>query len=854
MSDLAHWEALLKDPSPRIRAASLRRLAEEGGPDSGPLLRSMQQDRDELVRTVADEVYKRWKERFPPPPPPPPPAEARASLIGPARADGDLAALGAGVAPRVIDPRKIASDVLRPCVKRLLEICHSGAYDLARLAIMALGRIRDWSTVDGLLELLENQQLNAEVAEALAKIGDYRAVDPIIKVIAAGKWSNPKAIIASLGGFRTRSATLELVRFLQSPDPAIRSHACRALSSFTYDEEVEFSLLNSLDDADEEVVLSALMALKGVDTERTVQKLVELYRGNPNEKVRATVFTALHGSTKNVTSILAIVEEALADPNDRVRANAVESLSNMTVDPSALRTLLTKAAQDDNNRVLANVAIAFGKIDARESVSMLSNMIADPDKKIRASAVYAARFIQNERVAQWLLSMITLEKSQDVLQSALEGLAMIGGEGIVDKLLGFLSNPNPVIRRGITKALGTKKDKRVAPALVSRFSVEDDSEVCAEIVRTVGRIGGGEYLNFLSEALKAPDAAVQVASIEAQTELARLETIADLEPFLASNHPSLRARSALALWNLGQLDVADRIREMLVDLRNQALVAEAVDVMGKIGEGLQDMKSPKLVHLVSALKNYEEAVPVVEAPVGPVASRPPTSPGLAKVETTYVAIEEMDAIMNLLAMGETGMALDLAGKAVEDHPEDPLATYLVGKIRMRGNAAVEASEAFRKSQEKTNTFFPSSLNLARLAQVSGDLGGAFAAFLEAFRRKGKLIEQQIEMTEQLLAEKRHEEVSAMIKELLAQMPLEGGVYLKLGIRFLKAKRFAEAFDNLRRAYAFDGENNAVRFNLALACYHMGKAKECKLLCNRVLKSSPPESAEAQRALHLLELL
>lgn len=861
MNQLAHWQTLLKDPSPQIRAASLRRLGEEGGPEVGPLIDSMRQDRDELVRTVATEVYKRWEARHPPPPPPAPAAprgdaDAASLAFGgaaSAAAEPSLAALGAGHAPRVVDPRKIALEVLRPCVKRLIEIAHSGGYDLSKAAIGALGRIRDWSSVDALLELLHNEQLNAHVAEALAKIGDYRAVDPLIRVIESGRWSDPRAVIMALGKFRTRAATVELVKFLQSPDPKTRAYGCQALREFTYDQEVEYALHISLSDPEEEVVLAALQALKGLDSEDTVERLVDLYRQHPNEKVKATVFASLQGCAKKISSVLAIVEEALKDTNDRVRANAVECLWNVEVDHSALRTLLAKASLDKHNRVRANVAIAYGGIDPRESVSVLNEMFNDPDRRVRASAVYAARFIENDRVALWLLSTLTLEKSQDVLESALEGLTLVGGEGVVDPLLGLLANINPLIRRGVVRALASKHDKRIAPALVNRYAIEDDPGVCAEIMRSIGVMGGGEYINFLTEGLKASDFEVQAAAIEALTDLSRLEIISVLEPFVRSPSPVLQARSCLALWNLGQLDVADKILGMLKDLRSPATVSEAIDVLGRIGEGLSDLKDTKLVHLNASLKNYDEAA-VVEAPIAPVPSRPPTSPGLARVPDSYVHIEEMDAIMNLLSMGELAMALEMAQRCVEDHPEDPLSNYLLGKIQMRARRASEASEAFSKSQELSKTFFPSSLNLARISQTSGDLGGAFAAFLEAFDRKLAMISQQLGITRSLLDENRHEEVSAMVKELLSQLPLEGGVYLKLGVRFLKAKRFSEAFDNLRRAYAFDGESNAVRFNLALACYHMGKAKECKLLCNRVLKSAAPESPEAQRALHLMELL
>ena len=77
---------------------------------------------------------------------------------------------------------------------------------------------------------------------------------------------------------------------MRSADPTLRGEAAFALGAFTYDEEVELSLLNVLRDPDEGVVIRALVALGSTDRPRVVEALAALFARAAN-RVRATILS-----------------------------------------------------------------------------------------------------------------------------------------------------------------------------------------------------------------------------------------------------------------------------------------------------------------------------------------------------------------------------------------------------------------------------------------------------------------------------------------------------------------------------------------------------------------------------------
>jgi len=115
----------------------------------------------------------------------------------------------------------------------------------------------------------------------------------------------------------------------------------------------------------------------------------------------------------------------------RIRANTVEALSKIG-DRRIVDLLEPLVENEQDNRVLANTAIALWKFeDKKEVVSdIFRKMSHDPEKWMRASALYAFAETGISEFYEFLLSSLTSE-DEDICRNAI--LALIGYSEIITK-------------------------------------------------------------------------------------------------------------------------------------------------------------------------------------------------------------------------------------------------------------------------------------------------------------------------------------------------------------------------------------------------------------------------------------
>ncbi|PLX19754.1 MAG: hypothetical protein C0601_00900 [Candidatus Muiribacterium halophilum] len=121
----------------------------------------------------------------------------------------------------------------------------------------------------------------------------------------------------------------------------------------------------------------------------------------------------------------------LKDEDRRIRANAVEALSKIG-DRRIVDLLEPLVKEEQDNRVLANTAIALSKFEDKKEVvnDIFKKMINDPEKWMRASALYAFGETGFSEFYEFLLSSITSE-DEDICRNAI--LALIGYSEIITK-------------------------------------------------------------------------------------------------------------------------------------------------------------------------------------------------------------------------------------------------------------------------------------------------------------------------------------------------------------------------------------------------------------------------------------
>jgi len=136
----------------------------------------------------------------------------------------------------------------------------------------------------------------------------------------------------------------------------------------------------------------------------------------------------------------------------------------------------------------ADLAAAGADVD-RVLVDLLVARKVEDDLRFRAAKALSG--YPGERARAVLASMIPNREEPSSLRAAMMvSLALVAGEGAVDDLLPWLTNPDPILRSGAGRALGETGDVRACSFLADaleheqvlevRKAIEDGTKACAK--------------------------------------------------------------------------------------------------------------------------------------------------------------------------------------------------------------------------------------------------------------------------------------------------------------------------------------------------------------------------------------
>ncbi|MCW4032078.1 MAG: HEAT repeat domain-containing protein [Candidatus Bathyarchaeota archaeon] len=144
---------------------------------------------------------------------------------------------------------RILGKIGKPAVESLIRALENNEYFVRVSVIEQLGRIGDERAVDPLIELLRDQDLMTLAVEALGRIGDERAVDPLVKLYEEGH--SPKEIVGALESIGDERSMDLFIKILEDTgeEKEMRESAARVLSG--YDDKTVIELfIETLKDCD----------------------------------------------------------------------------------------------------------------------------------------------------------------------------------------------------------------------------------------------------------------------------------------------------------------------------------------------------------------------------------------------------------------------------------------------------------------------------------------------------------------------------------------------------------------------------------------------------------------------------
>ncbi len=234
--------------------------------------------------------------------------------------------------------------------------------------------------------------------------------------------------------------------------PPARKHLLlkRMVEWFDEDTVVSFDALAArlLDDPDGQVRVYALQLLAETGDARLLPRLVQMVADDPEPAARAGAAALLGqfvemgeleemsaGNLKRVTDCLLL---AAADSDSYLARAALESLGYSS--RGEVAALIESAFQHRDPRWQASALVAAGRsADSRWQEQVIEAFLSE-DQQVRLSAVRAAGELQLKPARQPLLNMIEDEEDDEVLQSIIWSLSLIGGEDVREYLQTLIDN------------------------------------------------------------------------------------------------------------------------------------------------------------------------------------------------------------------------------------------------------------------------------------------------------------------------------------------------------------------------------------------------------------------------------
>ena len=411
-----------------------------------------------------------------------------------------------------------------------------------RAAVVALGRIGNPESVPALIQSLQDPELVVDAAGALARIGDARAYESLLALLANDRAAVRRAAIGALHSIGHQRMPDDVRRMFLDRNPHIRESAVRIGGYFGYGECAQL-LLQAIHDADEDVRRAAVENLPNLEDER----------------------------------VLAVLKIALCDESPKIRAAAAQSLGHLESVASVHD--LMRAMGDTDPWVRYYTARALGQIRSPESIDTLAaSLRSDSANQVRIAAADALGAIGGRRTVS-LLAPFVMSEDQDLAGAALLALGAVGHPDALQPILSALRSPDPARRLIAVRAIAARRDHEAAEALQWVASADNDETVAdaaivelsamttaesigallrltsdrrrrEQVIQRISRLDRA-HLGLVKAGLSSPLLETRRAVVEALGRMKHPEASEALSSALDDGWPEVRLAALLALRRLG---------------------------------------------------------------------------------------------------------------------------------------------------------------------------------------------------------------------------------------------------------------------------------------------------------------
>ncbi|HWR97552.1 MAG TPA: HEAT repeat domain-containing protein, partial [Candidatus Methanoperedens sp.] len=306
-----------------------------------------------------------------------------------------------------------------------------------------------------------------------------------------------------------------------------------------------------------------------IGTDEAVRALVALFTDDELRWMAVRQLAQLRGIA------VPVLLEALRAPGADTVRFAAYTLGEIRT-PAAVPALVPLLAHADAG-VRQNVAFALGMIRDRAATEALIGTLKDADPVVRGYAATALGEIGDVRAKKALLAALRTEDAS--VMNMATSLYSLGGDEVVEILVGKLRDSNPNNRLYALYALGKIPDPRGVRPLIEALGDEDIGWLAAKALVNIG----APALQPLLEALFAENRSVRLYATYALGEIRSPKAARGVLRMLQDPEAEVVDAAAEALAAIGDATVVPAVAQLLSSQRPRVRL-RALDVLGRLGD------------------------------------------------------------------------------------------------------------------------------------------------------------------------------------------------------------------------------------------------------------------------------
>ena len=363
--------------------------------------------------------------------------------------------------------KKIKAVSFAPLVKALDDDNAS----IRQGAAMSLGKLGDARAIGPLIRLLVDEWLvRVKAIAALVTIGEP-AVKPLLKALENDHSLIRAGAVESLGEIGDSRAIEPLVKALADENLAVRSSAAGVLESSGWQpsnsvEEAHYllaksdwenlvalgkpavaPLIKALEDEDRNVRYETARALGELKDKGAVEPLIKALNEDESRHTREEAARSL-GKLSDARAIEPLIK-ALGDKEWLVShdvAKALVTFGVLIVEP------LIQELANENQQVREQAAFALGELDDPRAVEPLITLLTDEHYRTRRAAARSLGELGDIKAVEPLINALT-DENKGVQTSAARALGHLGDIRAIEPLIIASNNSDHAFRRAAEKAL-----------------------------------------------------------------------------------------------------------------------------------------------------------------------------------------------------------------------------------------------------------------------------------------------------------------------------------------------------------------------------------------------------------------